>query len=153
MMTGTSSCRTSWRPKLYPEFNFPYRVVGINLPNVDIENVVGPRTQRRTVHVNRLRDFPVPWVIPTRHSVPDDTQAERHQDWVCRFCKGSYNEDDLTHSGRVWIGCDYCLEWMHMRCAGLAEEPTEELWHCPGCAEHRIAPILLVQHDPSGGHA
>ncbi|KAK3086706.1 hypothetical protein FSP39_022259 [Pinctada imbricata] len=46
--------------------------------------------------------------------------------WVCSVC----TEDlDACES----LGCDRCLEWQHMKCAGLKMPPKMLYWFCKTC--------------------
>ncbi len=46
--------------------------------------------------------------------------------WFCVVCN---NELDTGES----IGCDACLEWYHMKCAGVQNKPKKKVWICRSC--------------------
>ncbi|XP_057336089.1 MATH and LRR domain-containing protein PFE0570w-like [Microplitis mediator] len=71
-------------------------------------------------------------------------------EWQCKYCKIDLNKtvdnDDDNDGGddideikkfKISIGCDYCLEWYHLKCAGLVKKPKYRLWMCAGCKSTR----------------
>ncbi|CAL4060467.1 unnamed protein product, partial [Meganyctiphanes norvegica] len=65
----------------------------------------------------------------------DSSEVLEEEDTVaCEGCS--------RHEGSVyWICCDGCDGWWHRKCAGIAEDTTDEkihemLWNCPTCVAH-----------------
>ena len=121
--------------KFYRRFTFPYRVIEIEWPNYRIRPLGDENLLRlKTVHINRLKLFHGVWAHRSTHdSSTEDEEFEEENDWHCKYCQESFNQNLETRDGRVWLGCDYCDQWMHLTCAGLDEEPSEETWFCPEC--------------------
>jgi hypothetical protein len=49
---------------------------------------------------------------------------------VCIVCE---NVEDAV--GSIWVKCDFCNQWYHIRCVNLPAAPSnEEVWLCAACA-------------------
>ena len=45
--------------------------------------------------------------------------------WSCSVCLQALDHEQ--------IGCDSCLEWYHLNCAGLNKIPKSKKWFCISC--------------------
>lgn len=60
-------------------------------------------------------------------------ESKKLQEWECKYCKFNLNktlEDDGMEKDKkfkISVGCDYCLEWYHLKCAGLERKPKKKL--------------------------
>ena len=71
----------------------------------------------------------------------NDVCKKKLQEWKCHFCQLDLNttinsDGDEVKSNKkfkISIGCDYCLEWYHLKCAELRRRPKGKLWMCFDC--------------------
>jgi len=47
-------------------------------------------------------------------------------DYSCFICSKSLSDQDS-------LACDGCLEWQHLKCAGLKNVPKKSYWMCKNC--------------------
>jgi len=47
-------------------------------------------------------------------------------EYLCYSCKKNLHAEDS-------LACDGCLEWQHMKCAGLKNFPKKSYWLCKCC--------------------
>ena len=55
-------------------------------------------------------------------------QKHNHPMYVCKIC--SHDLHKLPS-----ILCDHCLNWFHIQCVGLKQNPKTQYWFCRGCHE------------------
>ena len=52
---------------------------------------------------------------------------------VCPVCGGTEEDSDGG-----WVACDSCSQWYHIACAGIPQEPHDEVdsldWYCSKCS-------------------
>ncbi|XP_057335124.1 protein PFC0760c-like [Microplitis mediator] len=66
-------------------------------------------------------------------------EEKKIDEWECRKCKLNLNKtleeihNKKQNKKKISIGCDYCLEWFHLKCAGLIKMPKSKLWMCDYC--------------------
>ena len=46
--------------------------------------------------------------------------------WLCCKCGSDISDKES-------IGCDSCMEWVHLECAKLKKIPKTKFWYCPSC--------------------
>ena len=75
------------------------------------------------VDIARVKRFfkPAGWMA-VQKIVQDLTQEE----WTCEVCA-----DDISLG--MSVGCDVCLSWLHLKCAGLSAAPKKKTWVCRAC--------------------
>ncbi|KAG1650979.1 Zinc finger SWIM domain-containing protein 3 [Nymphon striatum] len=54
-----------------------------------------------------------------------DTLREKGR-WICKCCSCDLDEHES-------IGCDGCLEWIHMKCIAMKARPKLKSWFCRDC--------------------
>ena len=57
----------------------------------------------------------------------------------CQKCGGCY----LKKHARKWVGCDYCWQWWHFNCLGLASLPDEKVRGIEMYMQWSIAPYIV----------
>lgn len=71
-------------------------------------------------------------------------EQKKLDEWECKKCnlnldKTVDDSDDLNdkknEKRKISIGCDYCLEWFHLKCAALKKMPRSKLWICENCKD------------------
>ena len=75
------------------------------------------------VDIARVKRFfkPAGWMA-VQKIVQDLTQEE----WTCEV-----SADDISLG--MSVGCDVCLSWLHLKCAGLTAAPKKKTWVCRAC--------------------
>ena len=82
--------------KLHPGYKFPYLVVAIKWPNVQIKPVGSPNDIRVwEVHIDRLKHYRGVFTHPTSKSkpLPSVQNDEDDEYYFCKYCKKSYFEE------------------------------------------------------------
>lgn len=59
---------------------------------------------------------------------------KQSNDWESPTCKKSLDTIvDEESQFKKSVGCDYCLEWYHLKCTGLKQYPRTTYWMCKSC--------------------
>ena len=110
--------------KFGPKYTGPFKIVGFDYPNVELKQLNRNRKRTMTVHLQRVKKF---YGNPSLlEKLAQGRMPELNR---CGACKLRYAKED----GRMWIGCDGCLEWYHFECQDLKEEPDRQIWYCRRC--------------------
>lgn len=51
----------------------------------------------------------------------------KRKKFICAYCLKKLSEDP--------VGCDHCMGWVDLKCAGFTTEPDLDVWYCNKCEE------------------
>lgn len=104
-----------------------------------------------TLHVRRIdskkenqgaQQF-LPMAYPYNRKVqkkgkPDGTQkcqsSTSEDDWVCRYCSGSYSQDVKLKNVGDWITCSFCANPYHTHCQSQIIGNNQAVYMCDSCS-------------------
>lgn len=60
----------------------------------------------------------------------NDDSSESEEDTVCPKCGRMYSD-----SGGLWVCCDGCNQWFHLRCTNIKKRNIPDFYYCENCVD------------------